>query len=267
VSQSALPLAGLRVLVTRPKPQAEELAKKLVQEGAEPLVMPLLDIVPFTEDAPEQEWLHIKNAVLELDRFQHVIFISTNAARWGCYWVDQYWPQWPIAQHVYAIGKATAVALSQHGVSAVSGIDSMNSEVLLELPELQSVMKDKILIFRGVGGREHLAQQLRKRGADVSYCEVYRRSCPEYYRGELAEKIRNQGVSVISVSSGETLTNLCTLLSSEDLAKITSELALLVPSKRVAKLADERGFHHILIADNATDSAMIAALYTSQAQQ
>jgi uroporphyrinogen-III synthase len=39
-----LPLAGLKVVVTRPRDQALKLAQKIEQAGGVPLLFPLLDI-------------------------------------------------------------------------------------------------------------------------------------------------------------------------------------------------------------------------------
>ena len=45
------------------------------------------------------------------------------------------------------------------------------------MPQLQAerIRRQTILIFRGQGGREHLGDSLRQRGAEVHYVEVYKR--------------------------------------------------------------------------------------------
>jgi uroporphyrinogen-III synthase len=69
----------------------------------------------------------------------------------------------------FAIGRTTALAL--HTVSGADvryPLDREISEVLLQLPELQT-LPESALILRGNGGRELLGETLRERGADVTF--------------------------------------------------------------------------------------------------
>ncbi|NIQ15763.1 MAG: uroporphyrinogen-III synthase, partial [Candidatus Dadabacteria bacterium] len=70
---------------------------------------------------------------------------------------------------------------------------------LLKIEELQadSIINKKILIFRGQGGRELLADSLRERGAEVEYIEVYKRHCPQYDQSKLDEVWSNSGPEII----------------------------------------------------------------------
>jgi uroporphyrinogen-III synthase len=174
----------------------------------------------------------------------------------------------------FAVGATTAKKLASYGVAvqdlAVSASGGMTSEDLLSAEHLQDVDGEKILIFRGCGGRGHLAEELRKRGAWVDYCELYERGLPMAAREQLGQLLAATGSStaqiILSLHSGESLHNLVGLLA--QLPSTQQERAcawmhnnlLLVPSQRIVEAAQVAGFKRIICAENATDNAMTAAL-------
>lgn len=247
-------MADPGVLVTRPTAQAGALGERLLQAGFRPVYAPLLEIRPFDEPDPAQRQL-----LLDLCNFDHVIFVSQNAIRYGMDWIEDFWPQLPTGIHWYAVGTASAAQLEAYGIAVLLPESSMNSEGLLELPTLARVHGERVLIVKGVGGREHLKDALELRGARVSELAVYRRACPAYLEGELAGHILGEGVEFILLSSGEGLDNMLSLLGGEALDSVRRRI-LVVPGERVAGLARKAGFDNVIQADNATDEAMLAAL-------
>lgn len=252
-----------RVIITRPEPQASLWQQRLAEIGLDSAVAPVMAIVPISDkNACER----IKQRVLNVDHYQKAIFVSRNAVNHALEWLDTYWPQLPVGIQYFAVGSGTAEQLSRAdiNVTALTGQDSaMNSEALLADPSLQQVAGDKIVIFRGVGGRNRLAQTLRQRGAQVDFCELYQRELPAgaatWLASALAPTQRRRDILV--AHSGESLSNLATLLSARpELATYACTCALVVPGERVAKLARERGFRHVLTAYNASDRAMLDTL-------
>jgi uroporphyrinogen-III synthase len=180
------------VIITRPEKQALVWAKKLSLFDVGSKIIPLLEIKKF-QDSVEMESVvrPIKNCILNLDLYQKIIFVSQNAVEYGMEWIEAYWPQIPIGVDFFAVGETTANLLREYGVSvqdlAETTQGNMTSESLLSAPGLQEVDGDKILIVRGVGGRGHLTEELRKRGASVEYCEVYKREIPSQAKTQLLE--------------------------------------------------------------------------------
>lgn len=256
----SLSLAGLQVLVTRPQSQALDLIAALKHASAEVIAYPLMAIESIVEQDEVSAVQAIKRAVMDLDQYQHAIFISTNAVDCAFYWVEQYWPQLPVGIEYYAIGAATAARLNAHGLESQAAAGSMNSEALLALPSLQHLAAKKVIIFRGVGGREHLAEVLRQRGAQLDYCEVYRRATVTPATGSLRQLLQKGDDLVLTVSSGETLENLMQLAKVDAVEKALKLLPLLVPGKRVAELARQQGFTQVLVAENASVKAFLAEL-------
>src|SRR5450759_2988800 len=72
-----LPLAGLKIVVTRPRGQAAQLARRIEQSGGIPLLFPLLDIAAL------QDTNAMNEQIARLGQFNLAIFISPNAVHYG----------------------------------------------------------------------------------------------------------------------------------------------------------------------------------------
>lgn len=260
----------LQLLITRPLPQAEPWAQALLSQGIQSRCLPVLAMEPLSDPAGVQA---IKDRIANIDLYQKVIVVSRNAVEFAMTWLDAWWPQLPTGIQWFAVGKTTARALEACGLT-VSALEhtlegAMTSETLLVADELQQVAGEKIVIFRGQGGRGHMGEILRARGAQVDYCELYRRVIPAGAAAALADVLCSDGwrPDVVAVHSGESLQHWVQVL--DEAAALTGEpgladtfrqRGLLVPGERVAALAAAAGFQQLLVAENATDQAMTRAL-------
>jgi len=238
-------LDGLHVLVTRPPGQAEKLSTGIRQLGGNPLPLPLLEISPVVP-ADNQ----LQSALTQIDL---VIFISANAVEHGLLYLNPL----PAQVQVAAIGQATAEHLHVAGIEVTLVPARFDSEGLLALPQLQDLQGKVVLIVRGVGGREKLAQTLRQRGAHVSYLEVYQRTCPAWRDVDVARALR---ADIITITSGEALENLATLACRPGAGALWSK-PLLVFHERIASHARELGFKLTpVVAAQPGDDALLDAL-------
>ena len=242
------------MLVTRPAGQAAALCDLVSAAGYSAHSQPLLELEVLPELPPQQRQL-----LLDLDRYQHVIFVSTNAVRFGMDCIEDYWPQLPAGVTWYAIGEVTAALLRDYGVAAVTPGTDMTSEGLLAVPQLRAVQGQRVLIVKGEGGRATLGEELVGRGARVDELVCYRRRCPDLPPGELAARLNEWCIDLIMISSGEGLANLQILLSAQETTKFR-HIGLIVPSRRIACLAIKAGFDQVVTAENASDVAMLHAL-------
>lgn len=235
-------------LILRPEPQASELARLLRQAGHQPQLCPLLQIVPG-RDLP---------ALPELLRSHDLLIaISAHAVEQADLWLQQQAKSWPRIP-TFAVGSATAASWQACHIDAITPVDA-RSEGLLALPELMTVQGQRVLILRGDGGREFLAEQLRQRGAEVHYGECYQRQWPELDGPALCTQWRTVGVDSVIISSGEILHRLLQLIPDQDRHWLDS-LQIIVPSHRVATLVAEAGLPAARVAQGATHAAMVAAL-------
>lgn len=244
--------AEWRALVTRPAGQADDLLSALREAGWQTHHFPILSIEPVEPlDAV------MRQRILDLDRYDHLIFVSANAARIGCERIDDLWPQWPTGQRYWAVGRSTAEVLARAGLDACCPDSDMSSEGLLALPELFRVRDQRCLVVRGEGGRTMIADVLRERGADVDHLCCYRRGHVSYSDGEVAA-VRETCPDLVLISSGEGLEQLSGLLKPLEHASL-SGATLLVPSSRVAHVAESLGWRKVETVENASDAAMLAA--------
>jgi uroporphyrinogen-III synthase len=205
--------------------------------------------------------------------YSKAIFVSQNAVEHAFEWIENYWPQLPIGIDFFAVGEATAQQIAAQGARvtdlAQTQSGAMTSETLLQSPGLQNVAGEKIIIFRGVGGRPHLGETLKARGALVDYCELYERRLPGDAVEQFASLMQKNAVKkncVVVIHSGEALENLQQVLQQMPKQALQSEksliekIVLLVPSERVLELAKNTGFTHVYAAQNATDASMLQGL-------
>ena len=255
-SQSEGPLSGLSVLITRPLPQQAGLSDGISAAGGQAVAFPLIDIVPLdTADAGADALDQIRN----LDRFDILIFVSSNAARIGGQLINDNWQRLPATLELVAVGNTTAeTVFSMLGTAVLSPAQGSDSEAVLALPLLQAVTGKRIGIVRGQGGRELLASTLAGRGAEVRYLEVYSRQRIFHNRARISPLLGAQGCDIVTVSSGESLRILMELFA-DNITRI-SLLPLVVPSRRIEDLARHLGFADVTNAGGADDEAMLSAL-------
>ena len=160
----AKPLTDISVLATRPADQNAPLIDAIAAAGGTPLAAPMIVVAPAADAAQAERQAQAGAAA---DSF---IFVSRNAADFGV-------PLLAAAgvtlatKPVFAVGLGTAAALAAHAVGEVETPGrEFSSEGLLRLEGLseEAVDRRRVLIVRGVGGREVLGDTLRRRGATVS---------------------------------------------------------------------------------------------------
>jgi uroporphyrinogen-III synthase len=250
-------LSGVRVLVTRPKHQAENLSRLIEAQGGIAVRFPTLDIVPRDDDA-------IKSDLANLGRFQWVVFISANAVNFALK-ANSGKIGYTESVRFAAVGKSTAQAMKIAGLPVdLMPENGYNSEALLAMPQLQQVEGQNFLIVRGEGGREQLATTLRSRGAAVNYLEVYKRIIPRIDSSPVMELLAQHRLDVITVTSAEALQNLSLMLGEKNNNnKLLSLIPLVVVSDRIRCIAADMGFNRITVTDSPNDTAILETVITS----
>lgn len=198
-----------------------------------------------------------KQSIQNFGQADIIIFISTNAVK---YTDNALAGNWPTTPHYYAVGEATFQALADLGIAAHKAPkECQQTEGLLTLPQLQTLTDKKVVIVRGVGGREKLALELQARGGQLNYWEVYQRSAPQLAAKETTQAWQQAGIDTIIVTSGEILDNLIKLVPKELFAWLRA-CHIIVPSSRVHEQALAYGFLRVTNAKAANCKAVLSAL-------
>ena len=229
------PLSGIGIAITRPADQANKLAKLIREAGGAPILFPLIEIAPLSD------YSQFETVISKISNYDWAIFISSNAVQNGMpRLVKQIAKQGiPPTLKFAAIGPVTAKALTEFGIKNVlSPQDRFDSESLLALTEMHAMQDKKVMIFRGQGGREILAETLKTRGAQVAFAECYQRINPQTDCNLLAQLYAENKLHGIVITSSEAMRHLLDLAgSSEWLHNVT----LFVNHARIAELPTQKG--------------------------
>ncbi len=241
-------LQGAGILVTRARHQAASLCALISANGGRPIPFPSVEI------QPANSCKKLTRLLADIDRYQILIFISPNAVHWGLKMLHE--TALPSSAKLAAVGKSTANALAaaDYAVDVVPG-QRYNSEALLEMPELNRVENQRIMIFRGVGGRPLLGERLKSRGALVEYAEVYQRICPHADPGSLIARWP-EDVDLVTATSNEILENLFGILGQSG-NRLLQRTPLVVISQRMATKARALGCSEVIQAQGADDRSLL----------
>ena len=244
-------LRGVRVLVTRPESAAERLADAFAAEDAVAIRVPAIVIAP-PADRGSAERLGARLADVAV-----AVFTSANA-------VDGFFEFVAIRDGarlppvVLAVGPATADALrSRVAVHVHTPSGRFDSEGLLACAELDArrVAGRLVALVKGEGGRNLLATELARRGAEVIEAAVYRRQAPR----RLAEMLGDvrESIDIVTVTSAEALENLAGAASWT--VPWLSRRIVVTASERVAGIARGLRLPRIVVAGGADPASMVEA--------
>ncbi|MFS0828907.1 uroporphyrinogen-III synthase [Pseudomonas phoenicis] len=250
-------MSGWRLLLTRSCEDSQAVADYLGAADIFCSSLPLLDIEPVPLAAAQRACLD------RLRDYRALIVVSKPAARLLLQHLHGAGLQAPM-QAWFTVGEATGHVLGSHGLQVSWPNDGDDSEALLALPALVQALatdRPRVLIVRGVGGRELLAERLAEQGARVDYLELYRRGLPPYGPGALTERVDGERLNGLVVSSGQGLEHLHRL-AGVDWPRL-SRMPLFVPSPRVAQQARELGAQQVVECRGANAAALLAAVQRS----
>jgi uroporphyrinogen III methyltransferase / synthase len=258
------PLFGKRVLVTRAREQASKTASLLRERGADPVVVPTIEIHPPSDPAP------MIDAATHLgERYDWVVFTSANG-------VEHLWKEIRRQEKdarvfgrakIAAIGPGTAAALEEVGLTADLVAKVHKGEGLAE--ELTALVGKgaRVLIARAEVARDVVPDALRAIGCQVDVVPVYKtRAPPRPLLEALASLLEAREIDCVIFTSSSTVEHLCDALDGQGGSGGGGAAALLT-NTCVASIgpittdtARKRGLRVDVTANEHTISGLVTAI-------
>ncbi|HXJ36332.1 MAG TPA: uroporphyrinogen-III C-methyltransferase [Candidatus Eisenbacteria bacterium] len=253
------PLVGRRILVTRPRAQAGELAALLEDLGAEVVVAPTIEIAPPADAAA------LDRAVVAASSYDWIVLTSVNGVRvlFDRLAALRRDVRELAGTRFAAIGPETAAELERHLVRPAVVPEDFRAEGLLDALGDADVRGRRVLLLRAAGARAILPDTLRARGAAVDEVIAYRAIVPPATDAAgLRAALVEGGLDVLTFTSSSTVRNFATLLGPEAIATLGLHGRPLVAciGPVTAETAREVGLRVDVVPASYTASALAHAI-------
>jgi len=232
----------MRVLVTRPQPDADDTAAELMARGHDSVVAPLLEV---TIDAP---------MVLDLSATQAILVTSANGARALAAATGR--RDLP----VYAVGNASAMAARASGFDRTESADG-NVEALAELVAARlSPDGGALLHVAGTVTAGDLSGMLSNAGYTVNRAVLYRAEPVPHMPAAIVESLRAGVLDAILFYSPRTAAHFVALATDANLSSECARVAAIALSRAVADKLDALPFAEVRVADSPDQFSLFRVL-------
>ncbi len=251
-------LAGLRIAVTRTPEQASVLMESLEREGAEVMSFPLIRIEPVMDPPALAATLR--------QGWDWVVFTSANAVRLSAAALGTQEGALTLGQvlgrsRIAAVGPATAGAAKQNGLVMTAMPDTfIGDEVVAAMEAAGSLRGRHVLWPRAEAARDVVTQALRSAGATCEAPVVYRSVPDADSAQDLARRILQHGVDVVTFTSPSCVRSLAAVLPEFRGVKVATIGPVTADAARGA------GYPVDIVAQDYTASGLVQALLDAHHQ-
>jgi uroporphyrinogen-III synthase len=252
-------LTNKRILITRTRHQASDLAAQLEALGATPILIPTIEI------APPASFAALDAALTCLRTYDWLLFTSANAVE-AFHRRAQFLHLTQLPRHIAAIGPATLNAANAIGLTIDLVPQQYIAESLAEalVPEAPG---KTFLLVRAAEARDILPETLTAAGATVTIAEAYRNQLP----AESIQALQNLFASpethpdAITFTSASTARNLFALLEAANLT-LPGHITLASIGPITSQALRDLGHEPTIEAAEPTISALIQSLQNHLSQ-
>jgi uroporphyrinogen III methyltransferase/synthase len=251
------PLFGRRVLVTRPRDQAEELVDRLTMLGADAIVAPLIRIEPPSDPEP------LRAAAAAPETFDWIIFSSVNAAHAFMIALREGGGDTRSLKgpRLCAVGSMTAAKLQQYGIKVDMVPGEFRAEaVIAAIAAAGPVAGLRVLLPRADIGREVLAEQLRQAGAIVTDVVAYRTvldDTPREHEPDIYRLLLDGRIDVVTFASPSAVRSFVKIYGAEPAADLLKSTVVAVIGPVTAEAARHAGLPVTIQPDTYTAAALV----------
>ena len=253
------PLFGRRILVTRPREDAAELTDLLESLGAQAIEAPMIRILPPEDDTP------LVDAVMRANQFDWIVFSSSNA-------VDAFMSRLGDSPFdvrllhgvkLCAVGPATAERLSRYSLKVDLVPSEYRAEAVAQAIVQGGVARARVLLPRADIGREVIASELARHGADVTEVVAYRTAAADLEReGEpdIYRMLLEKRIDVVTFTSASAVRNFIKVLGAEPAADLLRATVVASIGPVTAQAAAQHDIHTTIMPDRYTIPALAGAI-------
>lgn len=248
-----------RILITRPRAQADDFAQRLSAAGFEAIFFPVIEIQAIQENDA------LERAFQQLNCYEWVVFTSVNAVEV----VFDKFSQMLTAERgrlrFATIGPKTAEALKRQGVTP----DFVPQEYVAEaiLPGLGDLKNKWVLLPRAEIARKALPEAIMQAGGIAHEIPVYK-TLPVQPSPEALAALK-AGVDWITFTSPSTVRNFVEILRQQrmDPLQLAGDPRIACIGPITEQAAQEEGFRVDLVAEQYTTEGLVNALLNAQSQE
>ena len=254
------PLFGRRVLVTRPREQAGELADALIALGADAISAPMIRIAPPDDPGPLQQ------AVADPGAFDWIVFTSANA-------VDSFMTALLDGERdiralkgprLCTVGPGTAEKLTQYGIKVDLLPDEFRAEAVVSaIAGRQSLAGTRVLLPRADIGREVIGEQLRDAGAVVTDVVAYKTVLEDAQREDdpdIYGMLLEGRIDVVTFTSASAVRNFTKTFGAEQASDLLRKTVVAVIGPVTADAARQLGIPVTIQPPSYTIPALVDAI-------
>ena len=248
------PLSGKRVMITRPRHQAQKMVDAIVDLGGEPWTFPTIEIAPLAETPMDE-------AIAGIEEYSWLAFTSING-------VSAFFDRMRHLRKdirslkdvkISAIGSKTRAELEERGLMVDYVPDKYTARDLANGLKGKLMKNDKVLIPRAESVPDSF-NDLRDMGFQIDEVPAYKTVQGSGNIPLIKESFQERKIHILTFTSASTVTNFADMMATDDLQGLLEGVAVACIGPVTANTARDLGITVSVVAKEYTIEGMIASI-------